>query len=170
MKNGTTDRLYIIGDEFSLTRLKKKFLKTAVKILPGYKLRRSLLRKCNYHIGNDVFLGEDLIIIDDLRDDETNLIIEDRVAVSPRVTMILHSTPNWSKIADQVNSVKGKIVIKKDSWIGTGAVLFPNIIIGESSVIGANSVVTKNVPPYAVVGGVPAKLIKTLIPPETVER
>jgi acetyltransferase-like isoleucine patch superfamily enzyme len=61
-----------------------------------------------------------------------------------------------------VGSKKGKIVIEKDAWIGTGAVILPNITIGEFAIVGANSVVTKDVPPYTVVGGVPAKKLKTL--------
>ncbi|MBN1304191.1 MAG: 2,3,4,5-tetrahydropyridine-2,6-dicarboxylate N-acetyltransferase, partial [Anaerolineales bacterium] len=46
------------------------------------------------------------------------------------------------------------------AWIGTGSVILPGITIGEGAVVGANSVVTKNVEPYTVVGGVPAHFIK----------
>ncbi len=160
MDNKSDTRMDIIGDGFSLTRTKKKIFKSIAKTFPGYKLRRWLLRRCHYYIGDDVFLGEDLIIIDDLRDASPNLIIEDRAAVSPRVTLVLHSTPNWSKVADHVNSKKGKIIIKRDAWIGVGAVILPDIIIGEGAVVGANSVVIEDVPPYTVVGGVPAKKLK----------
>lgn len=141
--------------------LKKKLFKYIAKFLPGYGLRIWLLRKCNYAIGHHVYIGEDLIIIDDLKDTSTDLIIGDRVAISPRVTLVLHTKPNWSKIADYVNSRKGKITIEKDAWIGTGAVILPDVTIAEGSVVGANSVVTKDVPPYTIVGGVPAKKIKT---------
>lgn len=53
-----------------------------------------------------------------------------------------------------------EIVIGHDVWIGTGAVLKPGITIGHGSVIAANSVVVKDVPPYSVVGGNPARIIK----------
>ena len=76
----------------------------------GYKLRIWLLRKCNYFIGEDVFIGEDLVVIDDLEDMSTNLIIEDRVAISPRVTLVLYAVPNWSRIVDLVGEKKGKII------------------------------------------------------------
>lgn len=128
----------------------------------GYKLRIWLLRKCNYQIGQDVFIGEDLIVIDDLDDMSTILIVEDRVAISPRVTLVLYTVPNWSMIADYVGSKKGKIIIEKDAWIGTGAVILPDVKIGEGAVVGANSLVKRDVPPYTVVGGVPAKKISTL--------
>jgi acetyltransferase-like isoleucine patch superfamily enzyme len=52
------------------------------------------------------------------------------------------------------------VVIGDDVWIGTHAVILPGITVGKGSIIGANAVVTKNVPPYAIVGGVPAKVIK----------
>ena len=53
--------------------------------------------------------------------------------------------------------------------IGTGAVIVGNITIGDGAMIGANAVVTKDVAPYTVVGGVPAKVIKTLQPPQSSE-
>ena len=135
----------------------------------GYKLRTLLLRKCNYYIGKDVFIGEDLIVIDDIEDMSTNLIIEDRVAISPRVTLVLYAIPNWSKVADLVGAKKGKIIIDKDAWIGTGSVILPGIKIGEGAIVGANSLVRKDVPPYTVVGGVPAKELKRLpVPSESV--
>ncbi len=55
---------------------------------------------------------------------------------------------------------KKKVVIEDDVWIGTKAVILPGLTIGKGAIIGAGAVVTKNVPPYAIVGGVPAKVIK----------
>ena len=145
-----------------ITMLKKKAFKYIAKLSPGYGLRIWLLRQCNYEIGKKVFIGEDFIIVDDLKDKKNYLIIEDRVSISPRVTLVLHTKPNWSRIADYVNARKGKITIEKDAWIGAGAVILPDVRVGEGAVVGANSVVTKDVPPYTVVGGIPAKKIKTV--------
>ena len=125
-------------------------------------MRIWLYKKCNYEIGRDVYIGEDLIIVDVLKDMSANLIIGDRVSISPRVTFVLHSAPNWSKIRNYGYDKKGRIVIKNDAWIGTGAVILPGVEIGEGAIVGANSVVTKNVPDYTVVGGAPAKKIKTV--------
>lgn len=55
---------------------------------------------------------------------------------------------------------KGPVVIKKNVWIGEHACIMPGVTIGESAVIGANAVVTKDVPAFAVVGGIPARIIK----------
>ncbi|MDO5704008.1 MAG: CatB-related O-acetyltransferase [Paracoccus sp. (in: a-proteobacteria)] len=53
-----------------------------------------------------------------------------------------------------------------DVWIGDGAIVLPGLRLGHGSVVGANAVVTRDVPPYAVVAGVPARVIKYRFPPE----
>jgi len=144
-------------------KARKKLLKLIAKQLPGNGVRIKLLRMCGYTIGDQVYIGEDIIIIDDLGtlgDSRCNLSIGDRTAISPRVTFVLHTQPNESRITPYVNSRKGSITIGSDAWVGTGSVILPGVTIGEGAVIGANSVVTKNVIPYTVVGGVPAHLIK----------
>lgn len=55
---------------------------------------------------------------------------------------------------------RGDIIIKNDVWIGVNSTILDNITIGNGAVIAAGSVVTKSVPPYAIVGGNPAKIIK----------
>jgi virginiamycin A acetyltransferase len=55
---------------------------------------------------------------------------------------------------------KGPIIIKDDVWIGTNAIVLSGVTIGRGAIVAAGSVVTHSIPPYAVVGGVPAKLIK----------
>jgi maltose O-acetyltransferase len=140
----------------------KKIYKALAKLPIGYKKRIWLLRRCNYEIGRDVFIGEDLIIVDDYDDDEKRLFIHDRVAISPRVTLVMYAVPNWSRIKDTIGTKKGKIVIEKDAWIGTGSTILPQVRIGEGAIVGANSLVNKDIPKYTVVGGVPAKLISKI--------
>ena len=55
---------------------------------------------------------------------------------------------------------EGKVVIKDGAHIGIGAIIMPGVTIGEGAVIGAGSVVTSDIPPYCVVAGVPAKVIR----------
>jgi len=147
------------------TRLKRKLLKLTAKQLPGAEMRVGLLRRCGYVIGEQVYVGEDVIIIDDLGETRYNLRIGDRASISPRVTFVLHTQPNASRIAPYVNSHKGDITVEADAWIGTGSVILPHVTIGEGAVVGANSVVTRSVPPYTVVGGVPAEKIKDVVVP-----
>ncbi|HDL07913.1 MAG TPA: CatB-related O-acetyltransferase [Desulfobacteraceae bacterium] len=55
---------------------------------------------------------------------------------------------------------KGETVICNDVWVGRGAVIMSGVTVGDGSVIGAYSVVSKNIPPYAIVAGNPARLIR----------
>ncbi len=55
---------------------------------------------------------------------------------------------------------KGDIVIGNDVWIGYEAVVMPGVHIGDGAIIGTRAVVTRDVPPYGIVGGVPARIIK----------
>ena len=64
---------------------------------------------------------------------------------------------------------KRDIVIGNDVWIGYEAVILAGVTIGDGAVIGARAVVTKDVPPYAIVGGVPARVIRSRFPEETVK-
>lgn len=63
---------------------------------------------------------------------------------------------------------KGDIVIGNDVWIGYEAVILAGVTIGDGAVIGARAVVTKDVPPYTIVGGVPAKPIRRRFDDKTV--
>lgn len=65
---------------------------------------------------------------------------------------------------------KGDIVIGNDVWIGYDAVIMAGVTIGDGAIIGARAVVTKDVEPYAIVGGVPAKEIRKRFSPEIVEK
>lgn len=67
----------------------------------------------------------------------------------------LHESPIKRKL-----HTKGPIIIGNDVWIGDKATILGEVTIGDGAVIAANSVVTKNVPAYSVVGGNPAKVIK----------
>ena len=61
---------------------------------------------------------------------------------------------------EQGSTEPAPVVIGDDVWIGRRAIIMPGVRIGNGCVIGAGAVVTKDVPPYCVVGGVPAKIIK----------
>ena len=64
---------------------------------------------------------------------------------------------------------KGDIVIGNDVWIGYEAVIMAGVHIGDGAIIGTRAVVTKDVPPYAIVGGIPAKKIRSRFDDETIE-
>jgi acetyltransferase-like isoleucine patch superfamily enzyme len=65
---------------------------------------------------------------------------------------------------------RGKTIVGSDVWIGESSYILPGITIGDGAVIGTKSVVTKDVPPYAIVGGNPAKLIRYRFNEEVIEK
>lgn len=71
------------------------------------------------------------------------------------------------KVTDSWDN-KGDIVIGNDVWIGYEAVIMAGVTIGDGAIIGTRAVVTKDVPPYTIVGGVPARLIRKRFPDETI--
>ena len=56
--------------------------------------------------------------------------------------------------------VLGSVTVEDDVWIGSNCVILPGVTIGCGSVIGAGAVVTKDIPPYSIAVGVPAKVLK----------
>ena len=65
---------------------------------------------------------------------------------------------------------KGDIIVGNDVWIGFEAVILSGVTIGDGAIIGARAVVTKDVPPYTIVGGVPAKTIRKRFDDRTIEK
>lgn len=64
---------------------------------------------------------------------------------------------------------KGDIIVENDVWIGYEAVILAGVTIGDGAIIGARAVVTKDVPPYTIVGGIPAKQIRKRFNEETID-
>ena len=83
----------------------------------------------------------------------------DWVSTSPAFENVRNSCPK-KRFANLEIPLHKQTIIGHDVWIGHNAVIKQGVTIGNGAVIGSNAVVTKNVPPFAVVGGVPAKLIK----------
>jgi maltose O-acetyltransferase len=149
----------------TLWRLRKKVLKRWARnaFFPGWRVR--LLRACGFRIGRGVYIADDFMVVEELAD-RGNVTIGDRVSIAPRVTLVTSSHPNNSRIAPVAPLARGPIVIEPDAWIGAGAVILPGVRIGRGAVVGAQSVVARDVPPLTVVAGQPARAVRTLAPPE----
>ncbi len=109
-------------------------------------------------IGNNVHIGSHNII-----GARKSIVLEDNVLIGPHVMIGDHShTYKDIEIPIKVQEVtEGMPVrIERDSWIGANVFILPNVIIGRHSVVGANAVVNRDIPPYSVAVGAPARVIK----------
>jgi maltose O-acetyltransferase len=148
-----------------LWRLRKKVLKRWARNAFFPSVRVQLLRWCGFAIGREVYIGDDFIVVEELAD-RGNLTIGDRVSIAPRVTIVTSSHPNESRIRAFAPLARAPVVIEADAWIGVGATVLPGVTIGRGAVIGAHSVVTRDVPALAVATGIPATVVRTLGAPE----
>ena len=121
-------------------------------------------KQCGYSIGRNSRIAQDVVFWAWHHLDANNIVIEENVSIGPGAMLIArtHSPSQIVKNGHVTNSIPGNILIKKGAWIGARAIILPNVTVGEGSIIGAGAVVTKDVPPYTVVAGVPAKKIKDL--------
>lgn len=113
--------------------------------------------------------------------DEVILRIGSFCSIAPNVKFILGSDhkysslttyPIKSKLFKQQNEAltKGDIVVENDVWIGYGAIILSGVTLNQGCIIAAGSIVTKSVPPYAIVGGNPAKIIKYRFSDDIIEK
>lgn len=105
----------------------------------------------NISIGQDSIIGEHAVL-----DGRDKLTIGDHVALASEV-MIYNSEHDVNDI--DFKPITDKVIIHDYVFIGPRAIIMPGVTIGKGAVVAACAVVTKDVPPFAIVGGVPAKLI-----------
>jgi galactoside O-acetyltransferase len=132
------------------------------KSFPLNAVRVRALRAAGYRVGQLVYLGEELHVTDDLYRHGAGLVIGDRVAISQRVLIVLSSHANHSRLMASVEPVQGHVTICDDAWIGANVTILPNVTIGEASIVGAGSIVTRDVPPRTMAVGNPAKVVRRL--------
>jgi len=115
-------------------------------------------------IGDNVYIGPGAMFLAK----DSSIKIGNKVLFGPNVSIIggNHSTHIIGKmmadykLSDKDASDDLPVIISEDVWVGSGAIILNGVHIGRGAIIAAGAVVTKNVSPYSIVGGVPAKLIK----------
>jgi acetyltransferase-like isoleucine patch superfamily enzyme len=106
-------------------------------------------------LGKNIFINHGCSFLD-----LGGITIEDDVLIGPKVNLITENHPIDPR--KRKNLDLKSIVIKKNVWIGANATILPGVTIGENSIVAAGAVVNKDVPSNVIVGGVPAKIIKSI--------
>lgn len=106
-------------------------------------------------IGKNIFINFDCVFLD-----LGGITIEDNVLIAPQVSLLSEGHPIIP--GTRATLTTGHIHIKKNAWIGAGATIMQGVTIGENAIVAAGAVVSKDVPDNVIVGGIPAKIIKSI--------
>lgn len=109
----------------------------------------------NIRVGRNVFVNHACEFMD-----RGGITISDDVLIGPKVNLVTINHP--LDPARRRSTYCAPIVIKRGAWLGASVSVMPGVTIGENAVVAANAVVTRDVPDNAVVGGIPARVIKRL--------
>ena len=142
--------------------IKKSFGKCGKKCLIASGCRFAGIK--NIELGNDVSLNNNVMILTT----RAKVIIGDHVMFGPNVVVvsgshridILDKPMSQLTDADKLPENDKDIIFEGDNWIGANAIILSGVKIGQGSVVAAGAIVTKDTPPYSVVAGSPAKVIK----------
>lgn len=111
----------------------------------------------NVHIGDDFFGNVNLTFVDDIE-----IRIGNGVMIAPSVTLTTTGHPVHPDLRVDFRRFSAPIVIEDKVWIGSNVVVLPGVTIGYGSVIGAGSVVTRDIPPMTVAVGVPCRALRQI--------
>lgn len=139
---------------------------------PDLRVRRLFWQATLVELGEGTYPNAGMAVVDDVGSGESLLSIGARVSIAPAVVFVCHSAPNNSPLMQQHPYVadrllqRARIVVEDDVWIGAHVTILPGVRIGRGAIIGAGSVVRSDVSPLTIVAGAPARVIKSLEPPQ----
>lgn len=126
----------------------------------------------NIEVGDDVSIGDGALFLCS----DSRIIIGDKVMFGPQATVIGgdHNTSEVGRFMYDVHEKRPEddqdVVFENDIWVGTGAIILKGVHVGRGAIIAAGAVVNRDVLPYSIIGGVPAKVISHRFDLETILR
>lgn len=109
------------------------------------------------HFGKTVYANFNLTLVDD-----THIYVGDYTMFGPNVTVATAGHPILPELREQGYQYNAPVKIGKNCWLGAGAIILPGITIGDNVVVGAGSVVTKDLPNNVIAVGNPCKILREL--------
>ena len=143
---------------FGLVRLKDHWLGNWAMHAPWGGVRKWLQRQRGVKIGKNVHWGTNVIVDNTF---PNFVVIEDGVSVSGNDYFLAHAKP-LKYHARCAESFVAPVIVRKHAWIAINVTVLPGVEIGEGAIVSAGSVVSKDVPPFTVVRGNPAKVVADL--------
>ncbi len=107
------------------------------------------------HFGKNVYVNFNLTLVDD-----THIYVGDYTMIGPNVVIATAGHPILPELREQAYQYNMPVRIGKNCWIGSGAIILPGITIGDNVVVGAGSVVTKDLPSNVVAVGNPCRVLR----------
>ena len=126
--------------------------------------RASLHRLRGVHIGERVFIGTEVFIDDAV---PSSVTLEDDVTVIAQTTILGHTYyPHHfhGLLGDEETRSRLRTTVRQGAYLGLRSTILAGVTVGEYAIVGAGSVVTADVPPYAMVAGVPARVVREFGP------
>lgn len=111
----------------------------------------------NVHFGKDIYANFNLTLVDD-----THIYVGDCTMFAPNVTVATAGHPILPSLREKAYQYNMPVRIGRNCWIGSGALIMPGVTIGDNSVIGAGSVVTKDIPENVVAVGNPCRVLRKI--------
>lgn len=109
------------------------------------------------HFGKQVYANFNLTLVDD-----THIYVGDYTMIGPNVTIATAGHPLLPMLRQKGLQYNASVRIGKNCWIGAGAILLPGVTVGDDTVIGAGSVVTKDIPSGVVAVGTPCRVLRQI--------
>lgn len=109
------------------------------------------------HFGKNVYANFNLTLVDD-----THIYVGDCTMLAPNVTVATAGHPILPSLRERVFQFNMPVHIGRNCWIGAGALILPGVTIGDNTVIGAGSVVTKDIPANVVAVGNPCRVVREI--------
>lgn len=110
-------------------------------------------------VGNNCYFGPNTLV----EGYNAKVTIGNHVSFAQNINLMSGSGPNASEVMQRIFPIlKGEVSLGDHTWIGASVVIMPNVSLGKYCVVAANSFVNKSFPDYSIIGGSPAKLIRTL--------
>lgn len=109
------------------------------------------------HFGDCVYANFNLTLVDD-----THIYIGSNTMIGPNVTIATAGHPILPELREQAYQFNAPVHIGKNCWLGAGVIVLPGITIGDNSVIGAGSVVTKDIPENVIAVGNPCRILREI--------